>query len=107
MKTMLLLLVALTLSAQTLDKYSSAPIPDAYFTGGRLNGYWWAHASPTQRQIYLAAWQDATGTKISELHYGDNELSLPVVEILFHRGPRSLTCRDLLRDDLDRHSTHN
>jgi hypothetical protein len=69
MKGMLLLLVGLALSAQTLDTYSNPPIPSEYLTmvehEAHLNGYWWNAASATERQIYLMAWLDATGHKIA------------------------------------------
>jgi len=66
---MLLLLVTLAISAQTLDTYASPPIPSEYLTmienEGHLNGYWWHNATATERQIYLMAWLDATGHKVS------------------------------------------
>jgi hypothetical protein len=64
MKTTLLLLVALALSAQTLDTYSSPAVPSEYFTEGRLNGFWWKNATPMERQAYVLAWLDATGHKV-------------------------------------------
>jgi hypothetical protein len=69
MKGMLLLLVALAISAQTLDKYASEPIPTEYLTmvenEAHLNGYWWHNATATERQIYLMAWLDATGHRVA------------------------------------------
>jgi hypothetical protein len=103
MKTLLLLLVALAISAQTLDKYSSPPIPSEYLTmiedEGHLNGYWWQNATATERQIYLLAWQDATGNKVpaSSVFYGRPfhlDLSSPVVDVIHRLGPRTLRCEN-------------
>ena len=69
MKTLLLTLVALVASAQTLDRYCNVPIPNERFTVlhglMHLNGYWWQSASTTERQTYLFAWQDATGHEVT------------------------------------------
>jgi len=68
MKTMLLLLVGLAISAQTFT-YSSLPFPSEYLTmvdhEAHLNGYWWRTATATEHQIYLMAWQDAIGHKVN------------------------------------------
>jgi len=68
MKTMLLLLVGLAISAQTFT-YSSPPFPTEYLTivdhEAHLNGYWWRTATATEHQIYLMAWQDAIGHKVN------------------------------------------
>jgi hypothetical protein len=106
MKGMLLLLVALAISAQTLDTYSSPPIPSEYLTmvenEGHLNGYWWRNATATERQIYLMAWQDATGHKIAAGHvfpylggpggqsyqlFKQYDLSQPVVDAIRRFNP--------------------
>ena len=72
MKTILLTFAAIVLSAQTVDTYSSPPIPSEYLTmvdnEAHLNGYWWNAATATERQIYLMAWQDATGHKFVAGH---------------------------------------
>jgi hypothetical protein len=65
MKTLLLLLAALALTAQTVDTYYSPELPKKYFTDdGRLNGAWWHFASPQQRWLYVKAWEDITGRKL-------------------------------------------
>jgi len=94
MKTMLLLLVALVLSAQGIDPtvhrspFVHPHMPDEYFTMHRLNGVWWKNATPVERKIYLLAWQDATGTSTSFIAVSDLsllagfDLNLPVKDML-------------------------
>jgi hypothetical protein len=63
MKTMLLLLVGLALSAQRTIPEQGAFLATDYFTDGWLNGVWWEHATPMEREIYRRAWNEATGRK--------------------------------------------
>jgi hypothetical protein len=109
MKTMLVLLAALAISAQGIDPtihrspFSKPYMPDEYFTMHRLNGVWWKNATPVERKIYLLAWQDATG--LVSLSINDNiyeldgfDLNVPVKDMLkittnpkewmrYHQGP--------------------
>ena len=106
MKTMLLLLVALVLSAQTVD--TSLGIPREYFTTvadgcgqemHHLNGHWWEHASRMERQTYLMAWYDATGDNIpasTVLYAEPSALNLPVEEAIHRFAPKSLHCENEL-----------
>jgi hypothetical protein len=84
MKGMLLLLIALALSAQTLDRYPSPEVPSEYFTDGRLNGRWWKDATAMERWIYLAAASDARARKVwvPDDAYKTRKLITPLVDVV-------------------------
>ena len=64
MKTLLLLLAALALSAQRVDIYPPKLRSGSLTDDGRLNGAWWHFASPQERGLYVKAWEDITGRKL-------------------------------------------
>ena len=59
MKTVLLILVALMLSAQPAR--DPAFIPGEYLTAGALNGHWWTHA--THWNVESICWPIGMGRK--------------------------------------------
>jgi hypothetical protein len=63
MKMVLLILVALMLSAQ--PAHDPVLIPGLYLTAGALNGYWWTHATPLERRIYLLAYWDGSQVMVA------------------------------------------
>jgi hypothetical protein len=66
MKTILLALVALVLSAQPLEVFKP-DLPGDVFTSGKLNGLWYQRATPQERWVYIQAWEDITGRKMFHL----------------------------------------
>jgi hypothetical protein len=60
---LLLLLVGLALSAQRTIPEEGVFIPGDYLTDGWLNGVFWEHATPMEREIFRRAWNEATGRK--------------------------------------------
>jgi hypothetical protein len=64
MKTLLLLLAALALSAHRVDIYPPKLRSGSLTDDGRLNGAWWHFASPQERGLYVKAWEDITGRKL-------------------------------------------
>ena len=64
MKTLLLLLAALALSAKRVDIYPPKLRSGSLTDDGRLNGAWWHLASPQERGLYVKAWEDITGRKL-------------------------------------------
>ena len=116
MKTTLLLLAALALSAQTPDKYLSPAVPNRYFTNGHLNGAWRGHASPMERWLYLTAASEALGRKVWINNDAYTQLTVPVMDVVVSSGDqfqRVLDCvvqrssRQLLVKGLERQSTNN
>jgi hypothetical protein len=63
MKMVLLILVALMLSAQPAR--DPAFIPGEYLTAGALNGHWSTHATPLERRIYLLAYRDGSQVMVA------------------------------------------
>jgi hypothetical protein len=88
MKTLLLLLAALALSAQTVDKFSPA-VPRNYFTGTALNGAWWKNATRMERWVYLQAVSETLGRQvwIPDDAYRARKLTVPVVDVIAARNP--------------------
>ena len=103
MKMVLLILVALMLSAQ--PAHDPAFIPGLYLTAGALNGYWWTHATEKERGIYLLAYGDGARISISaeaNIYYDTrSDLKMrgkDVFESIFGRQirlSRQRSCRDL------------
>jgi hypothetical protein len=86
MKTVLLTLVALVVSAQPVEVYYNPPILPECYTGKWLNGVWWTRSNPMERWAYLSALTEATGHKIRLAEnvyqvYGF-PLTMPVVDVI-------------------------
>ena len=64
MKTVLLTLVALVVSAQPVEVYYNPPILPECYTGKWLNGVWWTRSNRMERWAYLSALREATGRKL-------------------------------------------
>ena len=90
MKTLLLLLAALVLSAQEVDKYFSPAVPSKYFTRRTLlNGVWWEHATRIERWIYLKAVSETLDRQIwlPDDACKTRKLTVPVLDVIAARNP--------------------
>ena len=92
MKTLLLLLAALAMSAQAVDKFSPA-VPSNYFNGRTLNGAWWEHATQMERWVYLQGVSETLGRQvwIPDDAYRARKLTVPVVDVIAVRNPTDET----------------